>query len=80
MRSTMLRILRLAAGIEEAGNDAANIAGEGDRQTLRRSKSLAAFVVCCSRHVTSVLASLSPVVPPKNLSIALPVFVGQSTY
>ena len=37
---------RLPAGIEEAGNDAANIAGEGDRQTPDPQRALAAFAVC----------------------------------
>ena len=37
---------RLPAGIEETGNDAANIAGEGDRQTPDAQEALAAFVVC----------------------------------
>ena len=37
---------RLAAGIEEAGNDAANIAGEGDRQPPDAQRALASFAVC----------------------------------
>ena len=36
---------RLPAGIEEAGNDAANIAGEGDRQTPDVQRARAAFAV-----------------------------------
>ncbi len=32
------------AGVEEAGNDAANIAGEGDRQTPDGQEAAAAFV------------------------------------
>ena len=41
---------RLPAGIEEAGNDAANIAAEGDRQTPDFQGATAAFAVDCSRH------------------------------
>ena len=37
---------RLAAGIEEAGNDAANITGEGDRQTPDAQRAPATFAVC----------------------------------
>ena len=37
---------RLAAGIEESGNDAANIAGEGDRQTPDLQRTTFAIVVC----------------------------------
>ena len=37
---------RLPAGIEEPGNDAANIAGEGDRQTPDVQGTPAAFAVC----------------------------------
>ena len=37
---------RLPAGIEEPGNDAANIAGEGDRQTPDLQGAPAIFAVC----------------------------------
>ena len=37
---------RLAAGIEESGNDAANIAGEGDRQPPDVQRVPATLAVC----------------------------------
>ena len=53
---------RLPAGIEKTGNDAANVAGEGDRQTLDVQEALAAFVVRRSRHDTSVSSTYSAIV------------------
>ena len=37
---------RLPAGIEESGNDAANITGEGDRQSPDAQSAPATFAVC----------------------------------
>ncbi len=43
---------RLPAGVEEAGNDAAKIAAEGDRQTPNFQGTLVTFAVGYLRHLT----------------------------
>ena len=50
---------RFAAGIEESGNDSANIAGEGDRQSPDPQRAAAAFAVYWFHHNSLAHRSLS---------------------